>query len=318
MRSSQGSAGARLFGVGGYRPEKTLTNDELATRFGKSADWVAARTGMRSRALAAKDERVPDMAAAAGSAALADADLGADDIDLVIAASCSATTPIPSVSAETAGLLGIKKAGAFDVNSACAGFCYATAVASDLVRAGSAHRVLVIGAERMSTWIDDDDLGTAIIFGDGAGAAVVGASDELGIGPVVWGSDGTASELIAIDPADRYLRMQGRQVFRWATTEIHPIALTACENAGVAPEELAAIIPHQANLRIVDAIAAKLGADNAVVAHDGEETGNTSAASIPLALARLRDTGQVASGDLALLVGFGAGLAYAAQVVRVP
>ncbi|MPY77979.1 MAG: beta-ketoacyl-ACP synthase III [Actinophytocola sp.] len=318
MRSSQGSAGARLLGVGGYRPENTLTNEELATRFGKSADWVAARTGMRARALAAKDERIPDMAAVAGAAALKDAGLTEDDVDLVIAACCSAETPMPSVSAETAGILGIKSAGVFDVNSACAGFCYATAVASDLVRAGSASRVLVIGAERMSTWIDEEDLGTAIIFGDGAGAAMVGASDELGIGPVVWGSDGTGCDLITIDAADRHLRMQGRQVFRWATTEIHPVALTACENAGVAPDELAAIIPHQANLRIVDAIAAKLGADNAVVAHDGEETGNTSAASIPLALARLRETGQVGTGDLALLIGFGAGLAYAAQVVRVP
>ena len=318
MRSSQGNVGARLLGVGGYRPVNTLTNDELAARFGKTPDWVAARTGMRTRALAAEDERVPDMAAAAGAAALKDAGITEADVDLVIAASCSAATPMPSVSAETAGLLGIRAAGAFDVNSACAGFCYATAVAADLVRGGSAATVLVIGAERMSTWIDADDFGTAIIFGDGAGAAVVGASDELDIGPVVWGSDGTGCDLIAIDPAERRLRMQGRQVFRWATTEIHPVAITACENAGVAPQELAAIVPHQANLRIVDAIAAKIGADNAVVAHDGEDIGNTSAASIPLALERLRETGQVGTGDLALLIGFGAGLAYAAQVVRVP
>lgn len=318
MRSVRGNTGARLVGFGAYRPKGDMGNEELGARFGKSADWVRARTGMRTRTVAAEEDTVATMGAAAAADALSHAEVSPEQVDLVIAASCSALTPIPSVAAQIAGDLGIKSAGAFDLNSACAGFCYSIAVASDLVRAGSAHTVLVVGSERMTSWIDAEDLGTSIIFGDGAGAAVVTASEESGIGPVVWGSDGTGADLIAIDPSDRRLRMRGQQVFRWATTEIHPVALTACERAGVDPSELAAIVPHQANLRIVDALASKIGADQAVVARDGVDAGNTSAASIPLALRRLIDAGEVPSGGLALLVGFGAGLAYAAQVVRIP
>lgn len=318
MRSSQGSPGARLAGLGGYRPKAALDNDELAARFGKTAEWMHARTGMRSRTQATEEDTVVAMGAAAATDALRSSQVDPEQIDLVIAASCTAETPIPSVAAVVAGKLGIKSAGVFDLNSACAGFCYAIAVAADLVRAGSARTVLVVGSERMSTWIDEADLGTSIIFGDGAGAAVVTAAEQTEIGPVVWGGDGTGADLISIDPADRHLRMQGQKVFRWATTEIHPIALTACEQAGVDPSELAAIVPHQANLRIVDAMAAKIGAEHAVVARDGVDTGNTSAASIPLALRKLLESGQVRSGELALLVGFGAGLSYAAQVVRVP
>ncbi|MQA63129.1 MAG: beta-ketoacyl-ACP synthase III [Actinophytocola sp.] len=318
MRSSQGSPGARLAGLGGYRPAAALDNDELAARFGKTAEWMHARTGMRARTQATEEDTVVTMGAAAAADALRNSQVDPEQVDLVIAASCTAETPIPSVAAVVAGKLGIKSAGVFDLNSACAGFCYAIAVAADLVRAGSARTVLVVGSERMSTWIDKADLGTSIIFGDGAGAAVVTAAEQTGIGPVVWGGDGTGADLISIDPADRHLRMQGQKVFRWATTEIHPIALTACEQAGVDPSELAAIVPHQANLRIVDAMAAKIGAEQAVVARDGVDTGNTSAASIPLALRKLLESGQVRSGELALLVGFGAGLSYAAQVVRVP
>lgn len=318
MRSTTGSPGARLAGIGAYRPENTVTNADLATRFGKTDDWFLARTGMRTRAVATAEETVTSMATAAGGRAMTAAGVEEEQIDLVIAASCSVDVPLPSVAAVVASELGIKQAGAFDLNAACSGFCYSIALASDLIRAGSARTVLVTASERISTWLDPDDLGTAVVFGDGAGAAVVTAAEEVGIGPVVWGSDGTGSELIAMDRADRMLRMQGRQVFRWATSEIHPIALTACEQAGVDPSELAAIVPHQANLRIVDALAAKIGAPQAVVARDGEQTGNTSAASIPLALRSLLDSGEVGSGDLALLVGFGAGLAYAAQVVRLP
>lgn len=318
MRTVHGTPGARLVSLGAYRPSETIGNDELAGRFGKTPDWVGARTGMLTRALAGKEDTVVAMGAAAGADALRRTELSREQVDLVIAASCSAETPVPSTAAQIAGSLELKSAGAFDLNSACAGFCYSVAVASDLIRSGSARTVLVVASEKMSTWIDTEDLGTSIIFGDGAGAAVLTASDEPGVGPVVWGSDGTASELITIDASDRHLRMQGQAVFRWATTEIHPVALTACERAGVDPRDLAAIVPHQANLRIVDALAAKLGAPQAVVARDGVRTGNTSAASIPLALRALADSGEVDSGDLALLVGFGAGLTYAAQVVRVP
>lgn len=317
MRIAEGTRAARILGVSSYRPEQFVDNVELSTRFGKEPEWFLSRTGMATRAVA-PDMTVAEMAAEAGAAAMADAAVGPEDIDLVITASCTSESQVPSAAARVTGALEIKSAGAFDLNTACSGFCYSLAIAADLIRAGSAHIVLVTASEKMTHWLDPDDLGTNVVFGDGAGAAVVTASDEPGIGPVVWGSDPTGADLISIDPGSRLLQMEGPKVFRWATTEIHPVALTACERAGVDPSELAAIIPHQANLRIVDAMAAKIGAPNAVVARDGEDIGNTSAASIPLAMRRLMDTGQVRSGDLALLVGFGAGLSYAAQVVRVP
>jgi 3-oxoacyl-[acyl-carrier-protein] synthase-3 len=317
MRTTQGSRAARIIGLGGYRPQAVLDNAELSARFGKPPEWFEARTGMRTRAVST-ERTLAQMAADAGGAAMADAHVDPEQIDLVITATCSSDAPIPAVAFEVINALEIKSAAAFDLNTACSGFCYSLAIAADLIRAGTAHTVLVTAAERMTSIVNPEDLGTSVVFGDGAGAAVVTGSDEPGIGPAVWGSDASGADLIVQDPGDRYLRMQGQKVFRWATTEIYPIALTACEQAGVDPSELAAVVPHQANLRIVDAMAAKIGASNAVVARDGEDIGNTSAASIPLALRRLMDAGDVRSGDLALLVGFGAGLSYAAQVVRVP
>lgn len=316
MRTTQGSRAARMLGVGAYRPPDVIDNTELAGRFGKDPEWFESRTGMRTRAVST-DRTLGQMAADAGAAALTDAAVDPAQIDLVITATCSSKHPVPAVAFEVMNSLEIKSAAAFDLNTACSGFCYSLAIAQDLIRAGTANLVLITAAERMTSIVDPADLGTSVIFGDGAGAAVVAASDEPGIGPVVWGSDASGADLITLED-NGFLQMQGQKVFRWATTEIHPVALTACEQAGVDPSELAAIVPHQANLRIVDAMAAKIGAPNAVIARDGEDAGNTSAASIPLALRRLMDRGQVGPGDLALLVGFGAGLSYAAQVVRVP
>jgi 3-oxoacyl-[acyl-carrier-protein] synthase-3 len=218
--------------------------------------------------------------------------------------------------------LGINAPGAYDLNAACAGFCYALGTASDAVRAGSSRNVLVIGAEKLSQWVDWTDRSTCIIFADGAGAAVVSPvtepDDAPGIGPVVWGSDGGMADKIYI--ADRYsfIHQEGQAVFRWATTALHPVALKACERAGVDPASLAAFVPHQANLRIVEAIARKLGAPQALVADDIVHAGNTSSASIPLALSRMIERGELSSGDAVLLLGFGAGISYAGQVIKVP
>lgn len=302
-------------GFGVHRPSALLYSDELGKRFGKDGDWVRARTGMNSRCIAADDESLSDMAIGAARDAVEASGLAPDQIDLVIVASCS--TPPPMGSADiVASAIGTASA-ATDLNAACAGFCYALAVAADSVRMGSAQHVLVVGAERMSTFVDPEDLPTAIVFGDGAGAVVIGPSDDAGIGPVVWGSDGAHKDLITIE-TNQIMTMQGQAVFRWATSDIHPVALEACRRAGVPTEDLAAIVPHQANLRIVDHLARKIDAPKAVIGRDGVDTGNTSAASIPLALHRLIEEGQLISGDLALLVGFGAGLTYAAQVVRLP
>jgi 3-oxoacyl-[acyl-carrier-protein] synthase-3 len=211
-----------------------------------------------------------------------------------------------------------QRPGALDVNAACAGFCYALAHASDAIRAGNARHVLVVGTEKLSDITDWTDRSTCILFADGAGAAVVGPSDEPGIGPVVWGSEGDRGPLITVTADDPYLRMDGPAVFRWATTQLAPVARAACERAGLTTDDLRAVVLHQANNRIIDAIVRALRVPHAVIARDIVDTGNTSAASIPMALTRLIDLGEVSSGDPALLLGFGSGLTYAGQVVTIP
>jgi 3-oxoacyl-[acyl-carrier-protein] synthase III len=229
---------------------------------------------------------------------------------------------IPNTAATVATRLGINAPGAYDLNAACAGFCYALGTASDAVRAGSSRNVLVIGAEKLSQWVDWTDRSTCIIFADGAGAAVVGPvtepDEDPGIGPVVWGSDGGLADKIYIADRNSFIHQEGQAVFRWATTAMHPVALKACEQAGVDPASLAAFVPHQANLRIIEAIARKLGAPQALVANDIVHAGNTSSASIPLALSRMIERGELSSGDAVLLLGFGAGISYAGQVIKVP
>jgi 3-oxoacyl-[acyl-carrier-protein] synthase-3 len=261
------------------------------------------------------------MAVVAGGKALAGSGLSPADIDLVIVATCSTEASIPNVSAVVAYRLGIAAPGAYDINAACAGFCYALANASDSIRAGTARHVLVIGAEKMTAWIDFTDRSTCIIFADGAGAAVVGPvadGEPPGIGPVVWGSAGELSQNITIADRNSSLHQEGQAVFRWATTAMHPIAARACERAGVAVSELSAFVPHQANLRIIESIARKLGVPRERLADDIVHAGNTSSASIPMALSRMAERGDLKPGSPALLLGFGAGLCYAAQVITVP
>jgi len=322
MRLTEGSPGSRILAFGGYQPANVLTNEELAVTVDTSDEWIRSRVGIASRRLAGPDETVVDMAVAAGGKALAASGLPAADIDLVIVATCTPEVMIPNAAASVATRLEILAPGAYDLNAACAGFCYALGTASDAVRAGSARNVLVIGAEKLSQWVDWTDRSTCIIFADGAGAAVVGPVTEPdaapGIGPVVWGSDGGLADKIRIADRRSFIHQEGQAVFRWATTALHPVALAACERAGVDPASLAAFVPHQANLRIIEAIARKLRAPQALVADDIVHAGNTSSASIPLALSRMIERGDISSGDAVLLLGFGAGISYAAQVIKVP
>jgi len=314
-------AGARILAFGGYQPDTVVTNDDLAKRVDTNDEWIRSRVGIESRRIAGPDESVTDMATAAGGKALAASGLSPADIDLVIVATCSTILPMPSVAAITAHRLGIAAPGAYDLNAACAGFCYALGTAADAVKAGSARNVLVIGAEKMSDWIDWDDRSTCIIFADGAGAAIVAATGEnepSGVGPVVWGSAGDLGHKIQVTGRTGAITQDGQAVFRWATTAIAPVALQACERAGVSPADLSAFIPHQANLRIVEAIARKLGIPREKVADDIVHAGNTSSASVPLALSRMAEQGRLESGTPALLVGFGAGLSYASQVITLP
>ncbi|MFB4311801.1 beta-ketoacyl-ACP synthase III [Actinomadura sp. GTD37] len=312
------TAGSRILAFGDYRPDRVVTNDDLAGKVDTSDEWIRSRVGIAERRIAGDDEGIVELGVRAGAKALAGSGLAPSDIDLVILATCSAESPMPGHAAQVAHRLGIDAPGAFDLNAACAGFCYALATASAAVRTGSSRNALVIGSEKMSQWIDWTDRSTCIIFADGAGAAVVAASDSQGIGPVVWGSAGDKYDKIIIDDRHSFIRQEGQAVFRWATTAIAPVAVQACERAGIKPEDLAAIVPHQANLRIIEAIARKVKATNAVVADDIVHSGNTSGASIPLAMSRMIERGDVPSGAPALLVGFGAGLSYAAQVIQIP
>ncbi len=310
-----------MLAFGGYQPARVVTNDELAETVQTSDEWIRSRVGIASRRLAAPDETVADMAVAAAGKALAGSGLAATDIDLVIVATCTPEVMIPNTAAVVARRLGIPAPGAYDLNAACAGFCYALAAASDAVRAGSAQHVLVIGAEKMSQWVDWTDRSTCIIFADGAGAAVGpadGDESESGIGPVAWGSDGDLADKIAVKDRNSFIVQEGQSVFRWATTALHPVARQACADAGIDPGDLAVFVPHQANLRIIEALARKIGAPQAKVATDIVHAGNTSSASIPLALSRMIERGELASGDKALLIGFGAGVCYAAQVITLP
>jgi 3-oxoacyl-[acyl-carrier-protein] synthase-3 len=208
-----------------------------------------------------------------------------------------------------------------DLNTACSGFSYALATADHAIRAGATRNAIVVGAEKLSDVTDWTDRSTCIIFGDGAGAAVVTATapDEApGIGPVVWGSAPDKKDTIKIEGWRPYISQEGQAVFRWATTAIAPIALEACERAGVEVSDIAAFVAHQANARIIDGIARRLGLKDAVIARDIVESGNTSAASIPLALSKLVERREVPSGAPVLLMGFGGGLTYAGQVIRCP
>jgi 3-oxoacyl-[acyl-carrier-protein] synthase-3 len=259
------------------------------------------------------------MAVSAAGKALAAAGVDAADVGLVLLATCSMPGPLPGGSPEVAYRLGATSAGATDIGAGCAGFAYAVGLAADTVRTGTAEHVLVVGSEKLLPMVDPDDRGTAFLFGDGAGAVVVSRSAMDRIGPVVWTHDGDQHAKLVIDGAPPRLTMEGRAVFRWATTRLPDLCRRACDAAGIAVEDLAAFVPHQANERITDSVVAKLGLPESVaIARDVRDSGNTSAASVPLALDRLVELGQVGSGDAALLVGFGAGLTAAAQVVHVP
>lgn len=317
MTRPEGAVGARILGIGDYRASRVVTNDEISQRVDTSDVWIRERTGIATRRIAA-EETVADMSTIAAAKAIAASGLTAHDLDLVIVATCSAEDRLPSVAPLVATRLGIPAPGAYDLNAACAGFCYALANASDAIRSGNARHVLVIGVEKLSNILDWDDRSTCIIFADGAGAVVVGPAEEPGISPVIWGSDGSRSQLITCLEDDPFLRMDGQAVFRWTTTALAPIARRACEAAGITPGDLDAVVLHQANLRIIDSIARALDVRDKVIARDIVDAGNTSAASVPMALARLQERGELPSGGTALLLAFGAGLTYAGQVVRTP
>ena len=334
---------ARILGVGAHRPPRIIDNEEVCTWIDSSDEWIQQRTGIRTRRWAAPDVSVVDMSEDAAAKALASAGLTGSDVDAVVLATVSYPFQTPAAAAVLAHRLGATPAAAFDISAGCAGFCHGIALAADLVRGGTARNVLVVGVDKLSDFTDKHDRSTAFLFADGAGAAVVGVSAEVGIGPTVWGSDGGQADAIkskfswldlrgahttdaalaleADTDADRwpYLEQQGQSVFRWAVWQMAPVAQAALDAAGVSAEDIDVFVPHQANARIIDAMVKQLGLPEKVhVARDIVDMGNTSAASVPLAMERAMSDGKAPPGGLALLIGYGAGLSYAAQVVRLP
>ncbi|MEU8352311.1 ketoacyl-ACP synthase III, partial [Streptomyces sp. NPDC048845] len=305
-----------------------------------SDEWIRSRSGIATRHWAGPEETVAVMAVEAAGKAIADAGLDPEQIGGVIVATVSHFKQTPAIATEIAHKLGAGKPAAFDINAGCAAFGYGLTLAKGMVTEGSAEHVLVIGVERLSDLTDVTDRSTAFLFGDGAGAVVVGPSQEPAMGPSVWGSEGDKSDVISQTvPWDGYrvgdvgqlpvgadgelkfpaIRQEGQAVFRWAVFEMAKVAQQALDAAGVSPADLDVFIPHQANMRIIDSMVKTLKLpEHVTVARDVETTGNTSAASIPLAMERLLATGQAKSGDTALVIGFGAGLAYAATVVTLP
>ena len=321
---------AAILGIGAYRPSRVIPNAEVVDAIDSSDEWIQQRSGIRQRRWATPEETVQVMSVAAARQALERSGIDARQVDCVIVATVTHLIQTPAIATAIAHELGTDQAAAFDISAACAGFCHGIALASDLVRGGTAGHVLVIGVERLSDITDTGDRGTAFIFADGAGAAVVGPSATPGIGPVVWGSDGEQFDLIrqredwrdvvaSDDPVMPHLVMQGNAVFRWASYAMAKIGQQALDRAGLTLDDLDVFVPHQANMRITDAMARAMKLPERVrIARDIADQGNTSAASIPLALDRMIAEGDARSGDTALLIAFGAGLAYAAQVVTVP
>ncbi len=330
IQASQGAPYARIYGVGSYRPSRVISNEEICTWIDSSDEWIRTRSGIIERRWATEDETVLAMSVGAARKAIDRAGIEPEEIGCIVVSTVSHLLQTPALAPLVATEIGANGTAAFDVSAACAGFCYGVSLGSDMVRSGSAKYVLAIGVERLSDITDRSDRSTAFIFADGAGAAIIGPSDEPGIGPVVWGSDGENFDLIrqkenwhqAFEAGAAHwpnLRMDGNPVFRWASFTMAKKAAEAVDRAGITIDELDAFIPHQANMRITDAMARTLHMPERVkIARDIAYQGNTSAASIPLAMDRMVSEGEVKPGDKALLIAFGAGLVFAAQVVTLP
>lgn len=313
--------GSRVVSVGHYQPERVLTNADVCEIVDTTDEWITSRVGIKERRIAEKDEKVADLAFNAAEDALANSDYTAADIDLVIVGTTSAMDRTPSTACRVSTRLGITgNPPAMDVNTACSGFGYAVGMADQFIKGGSATRALVIGAEKLTQFTDWEDRSTCVLFGDGAGAIILEATDDTeGVtGPVVWGSVPEMSEVIRITEEIPYIKQEGQSVYRWTVTSLPPLIRQTIADAGLEPTEIKAFVLHQANLRIIEGISKRLGFDDAIIANDIIYSGNTSTASIPLALSKMVKESKVQSGDPIVLFGFGGGLTYAGQVIYCP
>ncbi|MGK9171674.1 ketoacyl-ACP synthase III [Yokenella regensburgei] len=313
----------KIMGTGSYLPEQVRTNADLEKMVDTSDEWIVTRTGIRERRIAAPDETVSTMGFEAAKRAMEMAGVTAEEIGLIIVATTSATHAFPSAACQVQSMLGVKGCPAFDVAAACAGFTYALSIADQYVKSGAVKHALVIGSDVLARTCDPDDRGTIIIFGDGAGAVVLGASEEAGIISTHLHADGSYGELLTLPNADRvnadspiFLTMAGNEVFKVAVTELSRIVDETLDANNLQRSELDWLVPHQANLRIISATAKKLGMsmDNVVVTLDRH--GNTSAASVPCALDEAVRDGRIQRGQLILLEAFGGGFTWGSALVR--
>lgn len=335
IATGAGAPGSTLLGIGAYRPERVVSNEEICETIDSTSEWIYERSGILNRRFASADESIVMMSTEAARKAVASAGIDPELVDAVILCTSTNWTQVPHAAPQVATNLGRNGIAAFDLTAGCAGFGYGLAVATNMIRGGASRYVVVIGVEKMSDGIDFTDRNTSFIFGDGAGAVVVGPAETNDISPVVWGSDGEQGSAISqtkdfkayVDEVDSgaddvrqpYLTMNGSKVFRWAAVQVSKVCAETLETAGVTAEQIQAFVPHQANGRINSAMAKHLGLpDTVAIANDIEQTGNTSAASIPLAMETMLREGQSKQGDVALCIGFGAGLSYAGQVIRLP
>ena len=322
---------SRILSVGAYQPSRVVPNSEIVDKIDSTDEWIRQRTGIESRRFAEPDESILDMAEAACKQALSRAKISMEDIDTVILATITYPFQAPSAATGLIARLGNPRAAAFDINAACAGFCYGVGMASDFVRSGTSKYVLVVGVEKLSDFTDPHDRATAFIFADGAGAVVIGPAEEVGIGPTVWGSDADSRDAIVMEPSWNAFRhgapdgiwpnisQKGQMVFHWAVFSMSKAGLRALDSAGITPDQLGAFIPHQANVRIIESMAREMKLpESVVIAQDIRTSGNTSAASVPIAMEALLEDHPELHGRLALLIGYGAGLVYAGQVVQLP
>lgn len=308
--------GSRVVAVGHHQPRRVLTNTELATMVDTNDEWIVSRVGIEERRIV-DGENVADLAVPAARMALESSGVDVADVDLVVVATCTNVDRSPNTAALVARALAIPSPAVLDVNVVCSGFCHALAVADQAIRCGSARTAIVVGVDIFTSAVDWSDRSTCILVGDGAGAVVITASEDEQISPVVWGSVPEMGDAVVIGGTPLVFTQQGQSVFRWTTSQLPRLGRQIIERAGLTPDDIDAVVLHQANLRIIEPMAKKI-APRAVVAKDVVVSGNTSAASVPLALSKLVRSGDVAPGAKILLFGFGGGLAYAGQVITCP
>ena len=321
---------ASITGWGKYLPDKVLTNEDLEEMVDTSDEWIKSRTGIKQRYIAAKNQTTGDLAYHASQKALAKADLKAENLDMIIVATVTPDMPFPATSCILEDRLGAANAATFDLEAGCSGFVYGLSVASQFIETGMYDNILVVGAETLSKIMDWEDRNTCVLFGDGAGAAVVQSVEKGGFMSFDLGSDGSGGESLympgggSLNPAtektvkDRlhYIKMEGNQVFKFAVKRMSQSSIDVVNKAGYEPENVDLFIPHQANTRIINSAAKRLNLEDDEVYMNLPEYGNTSSASVPIAMAEARNKGLIKNGDKIVLVAFGAGLTWASAFLE--